>query len=217
MSKTVTTRKILAILVSVLAAVVTAALIWRKASRHYRSPCPSQLAWILDNPLTNLAAGPAVTLDRIGLRPGEHGLDVGCGPGRLALPAAERVGPAGSITAVDVQPAMLARLRSRMDAAGISNINPRLEDVSDNPDLPPGSFDRAWLVTVLGEIPDRATALRNIHRLLKPGGTLSITEICPDPHYQRRKTVLGLAQAAGFEPAAYWGAWYTYTQNFIRK
>ena len=188
-----------------------------KSTRHYRSPCPSQLAWLLDNPLTNLAAGPAATLDRIGLRSGEHGLDVGCGPGRLALPAAKRVGPSGTITAVDLQPAMLARLRRRMDAAGISNINPRLEDISGDPDLPPGHFDRAWLVTVLGEIPDRAAALSNIHRLLKPGGTLSITEIFPDPHYQRRKTVLDLAQTAGFEPAAHWGAWYTYTQNFIRK
>ena len=55
------------------------------------------------------------------------------------------------------------------------------------------NFDRALLVTVLGEIPDRDAALRAIFDALKPGGILSITEILRDPHYQRRTTVLRLA------------------------
>jgi ubiquinone/menaquinone biosynthesis C-methylase UbiE len=174
------------------------------------------LAWLLDNPLTNLVAGTGITLARIGVRPGEHGLDVGCGPGRLTIPAALRVGPTGSITALDVQPEMLARLQRRADEAEIANITTHLGDITTEQSLSANSFDRAWLVTVLGEIPDRPAALENLYRVLKPGGTLSITEIFGDPHYQRRSLVLRLGQAAGFEATGYWGSALAFTQNFIK-
>lgn len=92
---------------------VAAGLCWRLASRTRRLPCPSWLAWLLENPLIDVIAGTGVTLDRIGLQPGERGLDVRSGPGRLALPAARRVGPSGTIVALDVQPGMLAGLEAR--------------------------------------------------------------------------------------------------------
>ncbi len=59
-------------------------------------------------------------------------------------------------------------------------------------------------------------ALRNIRRILKPGGTLSVTEILADPHYQRRETVLRLAREAGFEPGSYWRKGLAYTQNLVK-
>ncbi|HEX6384892.1 MAG TPA: hypothetical protein VF177_09495 [Anaerolineae bacterium] len=52
---------------------------------------------------------------------------------------------------------------------------------------------------------------------LQSGDTLSITEIFPDPHYQTRSTVLNLGQAAGFEPARYWGSPLAFTQNFMKR
>jgi hypothetical protein len=72
------------------------------------------------------------------------------------------------------------------------------------------------LVTVLGEIPNRLAALRNIHQLLREGGVLSITEIMGDPHYQRRQIVLNLAEEAGFVPTEFWGSPLSYTQNFVK-
>jgi ubiquinone/menaquinone biosynthesis C-methylase UbiE len=192
-------------------------LIWRWASRRRQLPCPSWLAWSLENPLSDIIGRTTITLDRIGLRPGEHGLDVGSGPGRLTLPAAERVGPTGMITAVDVQADMLLRLQQRMEQKGIKNIRLHHGDIAADHRLPPDSFDRAWLVTVLGEIPDRAAALHHIYQLLKPGGTLSITEMLGDPHYQRRSEVLRLAQDAGFEPAEYWQSGLAFTQNFVKN
>jgi ubiquinone/menaquinone biosynthesis C-methylase UbiE len=210
-------KKILFTLLSLLAALIGAAIWWRWASRRRQLPCPTWLAGLLDNPLTEAVAGTQTTLDRIGLQPGEVVLDVGSGPGRLAVPAAQRVGPDGRVVALDVQPEMLARLQERAVEAGVTNITSQLADIAGDISLPANSFDRAWLVTVLGEIPDREAALYNLWRLLKPGGTLSITEIFPDPHYQARSTVLQLGQAAGFEPNRYWGTPLAFTQNFVKS
>lgn len=211
-------KKAVAIILGGVAAILASGLWWRRVSQRRAMPCPSQFSWMLENPYMDRVAGAETILDRSGVRPGEHVLDVGSGPGRLAIPAARHVGPKGSVTAVDVQAGMLARLEERVANAGITNITTRLMDVSSPVDsLESGRFDRAWLVTVLGEIPDKEGALRQIFRALKPGGTLSITELLPDPHYQRRSKVLALAQGAGFEPAQHWGNLLAYTQNFVKR
>jgi ubiquinone/menaquinone biosynthesis C-methylase UbiE len=78
------------------------------------------------------------------------------------------------------------------------------------------SFDRALLVTVFGEVPDRLGALREIYSSLKPGGLLSITETLPDPHYQPRGRVKALAQEAGLRVCDEFGSWLTFTVNLER-
>jgi ubiquinone/menaquinone biosynthesis C-methylase UbiE len=77
--------------------------------------------------------------------------------------------------------------------------------------LESNAFDRALLVTVLGEIPDRQAALAEIFRALKPGGSLTVAEVAFDPHYQRRGAVSKLAASVGFRERAYSGAWYSYS------
>lgn len=210
-------RKSLSVLLLTPAVLSALGLWWRWASRRHQLPCPARLAWLLDNPLTEAIAGTQATLDRIGLQPGEYVLDAGSGPERLAVPAARRVGPAGHVVALDLQPSMLARLQARVVAAGAGNVSLRQGDIARDTSLPPVTFDRAWLVTVLGEIPDRETALRNLWRVLKPGGTLSVTEIFPDPHYQSRRTVLRLCRQAGFTPTRYYGSPLAFTQNFVKQ
>ena len=79
--------------------------------------------------------------------------------------------------------------------------------------LDKAQFDRALLITVLGEIPDRAKALEEIFEALKPGGVLSITEIAFDPHFQRQSTVRKLAQRTGFREKAVFGNAIAYTMH----
>jgi ubiquinone/menaquinone biosynthesis C-methylase UbiE len=67
---------------------------------------------------------------------------------------------------------------------------------------------------VLGEIPDKQAALREIHGALKPGGILSVTELLPDPHYQPQGKVRRLAAGAGFRLQARHGTWFAFTLNF---
>lgn len=192
-------------------------LYWRWASRRRQLPFPSWLSWLfLDNPLVDIIGGTQTTIERIGLRLGEHGLDVGCGTGRLSIPAAKKVGFTGKIVALDIQPEMLNRLQQKISQTGLSNIVTQCGDITTDDALLPHRFDRVWLVTVLGEIPDQFAALQNIYRLLKPGGTLSITEIIGDPHYQSRNRLLRLGQKAGFEPSQHWGTFLFFTQNFIK-
>ncbi|HVO44185.1 MAG TPA: methyltransferase domain-containing protein [Aggregatilineales bacterium] len=196
---------------------VAGSLWWRSASRHRQLPCPSFLAWLLlDNRLADIVGSTQTTLDRIGPEPGERLLDVGCGTGRLSRRAAQRVGPTGTVVAFDIQRGMLAGLEGRAARMGVTNIVTWLGDIASDQTLPSNSFDRAWLVTVLGELPDREAALGNLFRVIKPGGTLSITETMRDPHYQRRRTVLQLSSEAGFVATQYWGSPWEFTQNFMK-
>jgi ubiquinone/menaquinone biosynthesis C-methylase UbiE len=142
-------------------------------------------------------------------------LDVGCGPGRLTIPIAEKVGQLGQVVAMDIQPGMLQRVQEKARAANLSNIR-FLEAGAGAGKLGRDQFDRALLVTVLGEIPKPEPALSEIFNALKPGGILSVTEIIFDPHFQSRRTVRRLATASGFREQAFHGNRIAFTINFAK-
>ncbi len=139
-------------------------------------------------------------------------LDMGCGPGRVAVPAAQAVAPGGQVVAADLQPKMLSRAQNKARAARVDNIS-FLQAGAGEGKLGVDRYDRAFLVTVLGEIPHRRDALAEIFTSLKPGGILTIAEVALDPHFQRRGTVRQLAGSVGFREAGYSGAWYAYSLN----
>jgi ubiquinone/menaquinone biosynthesis C-methylase UbiE len=158
-------------------------------------------------------AGTEKTLERMRLAPGQTILEVGPGPGRLLIPASFRILPGGKAIGIDLQPKMLARLEARAKQAGTTNLTAMQGDATKL-ELPSNSIDLAYLCTVLGEIPDRAAALAECFRVVKPGGTLCITEIIGDPHYQSRTKVRELCEQAGFALEEIEGGWRIFTASF---
>ncbi|MBX3057881.1 MAG: methyltransferase domain-containing protein [Anaerolineae bacterium] len=183
--------------------------------RHPHLPCPSSLSFLLENPFMNRVAGAELLLDRAGVSPGMRVLDVGCGPGRITLPAARRVGPAGEVVALDIQPAMLRRVQEKLTAQKVNKVRLLLAGAGEGK-TEAAAFDRAFLVTVLGEIPDKTAALHEIYRALKPGGILSITEVFPDPDMQRPGVIRQLAQETGFSVAGQIGSFPAFTMNLVK-
>jgi len=184
----------------------------RLAARFGKSaPCPASLSWVVDNPIRRRYMRPV--LGRIGICPGERVLELGPGPGAFTVDAAQRVGTEGHLIAVDIQSEMIAQLERRIGEAGLTNVEIHVASAHSLP-LDSESVDRAFLITVLPEIPDRHRALGELHRVLRPGGTLSITEEFYDPDYLFLPETILLVEAAGFCLEERFGNLWVYTANF---
>ena len=172
------------------AAVVGAAFWWRKNP----SACPySQRFWVE-------APHPFITRERLreilDPKAGERVLEVGPGTGYYALPVAGWLEPGGRLEVVDVQQEMLDHTLERAREQGIGNIAPTLADARSLP-FGDDSFDAAYLVTVLGEIPDQGAALRELRRVVKPAGRIVVGELFGDPHMVTHAALAKRAAASG--------------------
>jgi ubiquinone/menaquinone biosynthesis C-methylase UbiE len=177
-------------------------------------PCPSALSWLVDNPVRRRYTRPV--LDRVGIQPGETVLEVGPGPGAFTVDAARRAEPGGKVFAIDIQPKMIAKLERHLQEAGVTNVEARVASAYDLP-IDDRTVDRAFLITVLPEIPDPVRALHEIRRVLRPGGRLSVTEEFTDPDYPLPRTTIRWAAAAGFQLEERYGGFWVYTLNFRRE
>jgi ubiquinone/menaquinone biosynthesis C-methylase UbiE len=172
------------------AAVVGAALWWRRNP----SACPySQRFWVE-------APHPFITRERLREilepRPGERVLEVGPCTGYYALPVASWLAPDGRLDVVDLQQEMLDPTTGRAREQGIDNIVPTQADATSLP-FQDGSFDAAYLVAVLGEIPDQGAALRELRRVVKPEGRIVVGELFGDPHMVTHGALRNRATASG--------------------
>lgn len=183
---------------------------------RYKKPVSSKLHKLIerDNPFCSVHHAKNI-IEHAGIKEGMVVLDAGCGPGRVAIPAAMKVGATGLVVAMDLQQEMLDYAREKSDKVGLTNIRFHRAGLGEGT-LEKERFDRAILVCVLGEIPNQESALREIFNALKPGGVLSVTEILFDPDYKSRKTVLKLALGAGFQEEKRFGNWVSYTMNFVK-
>jgi ubiquinone/menaquinone biosynthesis C-methylase UbiE len=156
------------------------------------APYPYAQRFLLDLPLPLLSRS---RLDRV-LRPmpGERILEVGPGTGLQALHVAPQL-EGGVLDIVDIQQEMLDHVMGRATRRGISNIKPNLADARELP-FESNTFDAAYAVTALGEIPDPAAAICQLRRVLKPHGRLVIGEFF-DRHQIRLGHMVDMATRAG--------------------
>jgi SAM-dependent methyltransferase len=116
----------------------------------------------------------AATVSRLRLASGGAVLDLCCGAGASAVPAARAVGPAGRVLGIDVAAPLLDLARARAAAEGLANVEFRHGDATRT-GLPDGSFDAVVCVFGVFFAPDMAAFVQEMWRLVRPGGVLAVT------------------------------------------
>jgi ubiquinone/menaquinone biosynthesis C-methylase UbiE len=178
-------------------------------------PCPYSMRWTTEIPRPYLSRAAVVKV--LAPQPGEQILEVGPANGYHSFAVAERLAPGGTLHALDIQQKMLDALMRRAAQRGIATIAPRQGDARALP-YSKDSFDAAFLVTVLGEVPDQAAALSELHRVIRPGGRLVVGETAPlDPHFVRFAALCRRAEAAGFAFESRRGPRLSYLATFVRS
>ncbi len=132
-----------------------------------------------------LGADSAALLDRVGLRPGQSAIDLGCGPRGILDLLAARVSPGGHVVGIDADPAhaqMAAEFAAELDGVEIMVADAR------STGLPSGSFDLVHARTLLINVPRPEEVVAEMVRMARPGGWVAAMEpdaawtMCYPPH-----------------------------------
>ena len=162
-------------------------------ARRNPSACPYAQRWMIELPKPGVSR--ARVLDLLDPRARERLLEIGPGTGYYTLDVAERLS-GGRLEVFDIQPEFLDLVKERAAARGIGNVVTWEGDARDLL-FEADRFDGALLVTVLGEIPDQDAALRELARVVKPGGRVVFGETALDPHIVTIGALKRRAAAAG--------------------
>ncbi len=142
---------------------IKAAMAYNSAADHFD-----------DTPLAFWSVYGRRTVERLGLLPGATVLDIGCGTGASALPAAEIVGPGGKVLGVDLAEKLLEQARVKAAQRQLQNVEFRLGDMSAL-GFPDNHFDAVVSVFSIFFVPDMEAQVRELWRMVRPGGKLAIT------------------------------------------
>lgn len=149
---------------------------------HNGRPLAAMLGYDLDEvdrlPMSTVESfagtGNPFSLGRLQL--GEVVLDIGCGAGFDTLQAALQVGPSGRVIAVDMTDAMLEKTRAGAAALGLKNVDVRHGFAEELP-AQDATVDVVISNGVINLCPDKMAVMREVHRVLKPGGRIQIADI----------------------------------------
>ncbi|WP_231592448.1 class I SAM-dependent methyltransferase [Methanosarcina sp. Kolksee] len=209
-------RVITKILLKILGFFVLLQIALRILKRFYVFSPPAFMGPFLDSGFRRKLQPPDKVIKRSGITEGMRILEVGCGSGAFTTFAAKVSGIKGEVYALDIQPKMLLQLKkklSRPENRDIKNIKLVEGDVHKLP-FDDNSFDLVYTVTVLQELPDKNRALKEMKRVMKPGGILAVTEFLLDPDYPLKSTTIKLGEEAGFILDKVAGNLWNYTVRF---
>lgn len=138
-------------------------------------------------------------MDTLGIAPGKDVADVGAGSGWFTIRAARRVGPAGMVYAVDINPEAVRYIDRRARSESLPNVKTILSK-SDDPMLPTAAVDAVLLLKTYHEVADPVALLQHLRPALRPGARLGIIDRNGDAsnHGVERKIVIDEAAQAGY-------------------
>jgi SAM-dependent methyltransferase len=140
----------------------------------------------LKRQIANLAPDSDAQFDRIGIRPGERIVDIGCGPGGVLHLLGKRVSSSGSVLGIERSPHFVEQARRFVADHGLSQVEVREGDAYDTR-LPRASFDGAHMRLVLVNVPEPERIVREMVSLVRPGGWVAsfeadfLAHICDPP------------------------------------
>ena len=175
---------------------------------------PHRCAFTLLIPFRNLFLSPGQVIDRLELNDYMTVLEVGPGPGYFSVKLAPIL-IRGRLVIADIQPEMLRFAEKRLRKRNISNVDSYLCDGATF-DFQDDSFDRIFMVAVLGEVENKASYMTEFHRLLKRGGILSISELAGDPDKMTVQFLKELGANSDLNFYKHYGNRWNYTVNFFK-
>jgi ubiquinone/menaquinone biosynthesis C-methylase UbiE len=181
-------------------------------------PAPAFIGRFLDSDHRRRIQRPDKIIERSGIKKKMKLLEIGCGSGAFTTFVARAVGKNGQVFALDIQQKMLDQLSGKLERPenkDIKNIRPILASAYEMP-FEEDSLDLVYMVSVFQEIPDTTRTLKEIRRILRPGGILAISEFLIDPDYPFRTTTVKQGSAGGFKLDSVEGNFFNYTARFIK-
>jgi ubiquinone/menaquinone biosynthesis C-methylase UbiE len=136
-------------------------------------------------------------LEALSVPAGSRVLEIGPGTGYYSLPVAERLGPAGHLELLDLQREMLDHIAAK---ARERRVDSRMVFTQGDAQALPfddASFDAAYIVMALGEVPDQIAVLRQLARVVRTDGRIVVGELALDPHVVLPGALAQRASAAG--------------------
>lgn len=188
---------------------------WISTFKHAfaRGVFPHEMSFILEWRWRNLLLSPQELVKRLFLKKDFRVLEVGAGSGFYSVAVARAVAE-GKLELLDLQAEMLAKARQKVDSAGLENVGYTVANGDKLIPFGDGDFDIVFMVTVLGEVKERESLIREINRLLRRGGVLSVSEHLPDPDFVSSGKLRLLLENNGFLFKRRFGRSWAYTANY---